>query len=275
MARKWQSSFITIPKGELARFSRAMRIKADKMGENINDVITQQSRLMALDLVNATPPTKAHRANLGTGAFRNPAPQMQRKQGLNAVKMDNKRLFQPLRSIDMVRDVLNTPGKNAFKTMVRAGQYDDLAHTIHVMGLLPFKPKIIKDASKEFLNKWRDKRGRVFRRVKNPFLVVNGSSIKTVLKEQQAKVGLLKSGWVNALKLMGLSVPGWIAKGGKGEASKSRNPFKLSYVFHNQIAYGQKHYDYIVKRVLKHRVESMIKQARGAVKSTLKKEMAR
>jgi hypothetical protein len=255
-----------IDPSELAKLNRELGRYSAATSKSLKDVVKSEARLLAVDLVNFTPPLLAKSKN----EFRRAAPQEQRQQGEKAVAMDINRMFQPLDSIDVIRNSRTKRLTNAFTQLLDAKQYKAVGELLWQMGVLPFKAAILETVDKALHRKFRTARGRVGKRVKNPWLVMDAQSIPKYIKAQQKKVGRAKSGWAATLRGLGLSVPGWINKGGAGSFSVKDTSLSVEYTMQNSVNYAQKHYDNIVTRAIRKRVNALIIKTQYAIDRAIK-----
>ena len=262
----------SIPDSELRKLNKALGELSSATGKTLKDVIRQESALLAVDMVNYTPPVVANNPN----NFRNPAPNAQRIQGEQAVEKDIRRMFQPLDSISAVNNSKSKGLNNAITQALKVRDWTGLAEVLFATGILPFKPKIIETADPALHRKYRNRRGKVLKSIKNPWLVVDGKSIDKYVVKQQKKVGSAKGGWVKVLRGFGRRVSGWIDKGPRsGEFTKKDTAFSVEYTMANQMAYAQKHYPNIVARAVKERLYNITHRVTMAFNkdSTLRRSM--
>ncbi len=233
-----------------------MRDLAEIQRKSNKQLVDQQSRLLVRDMVNFTPPMKGKKAE-GEKSINNPT---DKQQGEIAVERDLRRMFQPLDSIQAVQKSVALRLNNAFERYYNARDWDSLSKILNESGILPFRPKIIQEPTKELHNKFRDKRGRVSKKVANPWLVVNARSLETFIKAKKKLVGLAKSGWVKSLRGLKIGVPAWINKGGKGSFSQAGTRDTFSITMANAVGYVSKYHEKIVKRAFVARRLAMERQ---------------
>jgi hypothetical protein len=219
------------------------------------NIIKAETRLLLRDLVKLTPPTvegeNPIRAKLGK----------QRRAGLNAVANDIKRLYTPIKKFDLLRrKVRGKEGKlgRTLRKYVDRGEFAKITDIIHAIPTLnAVYAGALKEATKKHHLSWRNRRGRVYDRKPNTFLVGSEGSIAEVLRSAQAKVGQAKAGWATACEVFKVKIPLWVQNQvhmGGGRFTPGDSPTSESW---NSVNYLQKHGQGIFYRAVAYRIKSL------------------
>lgn len=259
----------TIPPGAIAELNRELMRRADHIGKGVKQVILEESKPLLRDLVNLTPPRAVGMVPTKHSTI---APQAQRKQGMAAIESDINRMFRPLKSIEAIYNPKTRRFADVVQDALDYDNWDDISDLLYEAEILPFKPKILLEATEEFHNKWRvPSTGKLSKRIKNPWLIVNEKSIDDLKRTLKARVGYGKSGWTKALNGLGMGVPGWINKGGPGthrpEQSKA-GVFVLT--MGNRVSYMQGRADRIVFEAVNERTRKLFERTEYMLKHSIK-----
>lgn len=196
------------------------------------------ARQIASDCIRMTPPFgKA----VSTESFNT-----QRDIGRKAVERDIRRTMVPLDSIRLMSQPdESTPEKKrlgaTIRRLRRAGDWKALSEIIGKL-LQIHDLKIAGEADAKFHIQHRTRRGRVERRNVQPVLINRAASIKAYIKKEQDKVGLAKSGWSQAVAILGVKrIPSWItSQNGQGTCiDATGNKLRPYITFSNDVPFIQ------------------------------------
>ena len=197
-------------------FADQLNRLAQAQGKAIHTTIKEQGGLLLSDIVRGTPP-RGRRALAATGRQESWA--TQKRIGENAAMRGVRvalKYWPFLFGEDKTADSLNDPKSNRpsaeLYRLMKAGKF------VHAQTLLDSMNKggsgVVARGTKELHKKLR-RRGRVPWNTK-AYIVASGPSIKAVVKERKAKVGLGKSGWMKGAVVLGTygKYPTWITRHG-------------------------------------------------------------
>jgi hypothetical protein len=242
-----------IPAEQIARLNREFRSFVEVLGKDLHKEVENQSRLLLRDCINFTPPTV-----VGGNVYRQAAPQEQRKQGERAVESDFERLFEPLGKLEIVRNPKNKQLGVAIRRAIREKNFEALAEILKRAAKIT--SQIVDSATNDIHRKNRNKRGRV-RKMKNPILVHQASTIGRLQREAQKRVGYAKAGWENAATRLRLALPNWVKRhSAPGYIVKQGGKLNPTIEFANGVPYVQRLRENIVGRAIRNRIEAMRKQ---------------
>jgi hypothetical protein len=175
------------------RFNAACEMFVKDLGWEQKDVVKQQTRLLAEELMHATPPFP--KGTDGTSKAGQEA-------GMNAVRRDLTRAVTPASAI------FSSDFKDkSLEKIVQRKNYDKLnAMLPHLPGLshwtaVPFTEDL-HTSQKRYAGKARE----MFR------MTMDERKWKQYLAKLQGRVGYVKSGWGYIVQQLGGNVPAWISK---------------------------------------------------------------
>jgi hypothetical protein len=176
------------------------------------EVLIQQCRLMAVDLIRSTPPTGTRPLTESFAA--------QKKKGEMSVDRDITRLFQPLTTIRAVIDPAPRKGHNKpsrldyLKHLAQHGKFQELSEAMFDMQITDERvPIIAAITTDEYRATWMlfATRGTVSKKRARRTLVWDSSALALVREEVKKHVGWAKGGWnPSARRLQAKRVPAWI-----------------------------------------------------------------
>lgn len=186
---------------EVSNFERnavAFAVAADR---ELVDVLTQEARLFAKNVIQRTPPFVSMS---GLESFA-----VQRRAGEEAVKRDVERAFAP---VDTLPEKF-TRSPRLKRQMERAIEARDIDRVrgLFVVAKIP-SSSLVQAPTEALHNSVRDRRGRV-RRSRTSYYVMDGRALQRFVRQKQKLVGRAKAGWVagaRALQVRGL--PQWIQR---------------------------------------------------------------
>lgn len=245
-----------IPNESLAELNREMVRRANVIKKSVRHVILEESKPLLKDLVNLTPPRAVGSVPTKHAGI---APQSQRKQGIQAIENDINRMFQPLKSIEAIYNPQNRRFADVVQDSLDYDNWDEIEDLLYETEILTFKPKIILEATEAHHKRWRvPSTGKVSKRIKNPWLVVNEKSIDDLKKTLKSRVGYGKSGWTKALNGLGMGIPAWIAKGGPGTYAPNESRAGVFVLtMGNRVSYLQKRANRIVFEAISARIQKL------------------
>jgi hypothetical protein len=194
---------------------------------------------------------------------------VQKRTGEKAVKRDVAKAFQPIRTLQLLK---NAKWAAAVNKMIRRRDITGLERFLAGKGV---HNKVVPEATLELLNSKRTNRGRV--KINLPFLVLSAPSITRLQKRQVADVGKAKAGWANAgSALPGEKPPDWITRHATPGSLHDRtgNPVRPAIRVTNAVLYGQ-HFSPlgIVQKAVELRASTMKRELRETVRANLKRSM--
>jgi hypothetical protein len=181
-----------------------------------SEVIQEQAKLTAFDLIKTTPPNDKQPINESFN--------LQKKKGEAAIRGDVSTLFQPLSSIAAYSAPTGRKrGKSgrfeptALKKLAQEGKWDELSEMMFASGITKKKVDVVADVKEkdflEYKNQLGLKPGRIKKDGYSRKLVYDGSAIARLVNELTDRVGWAKAGWMKAAKALGVQrIPGWITK---------------------------------------------------------------
>jgi hypothetical protein len=251
---------------QIASLNRELKQRAALVGKTIKEVTREEGRPLVRDLVNATAPRQP-----GIKHTTATAPQADRKLGLNAIENDINRMFRALNTIEAIYNPQTQRFGKEVRRLLRLKAYKELGDILFETKILPFRPKIIDEATEELHRKWRvPSTGKVSAAIKNPWLVVKAPSIKRLIRKLQKRVGYGKSGWSKSLLGMGMGVPAWIDKGGPGDYKPEAGPHRYAITFSNRVSYMQRRAPRILSEALRRRTESLANRSKAILEKRLR-----
>ncbi len=190
---------------QLARLAMASR-RTNK------EVLIQQCRIMAVDLIRSTPPTGNRPLTESFAA--------QKKKGEMSVDRDITRLFQPLTTIRAVLDPMPRRGHykpsrlDYLKHLAERGQFQELSEAMFDMQITDERvPIVAAITTEEYRAEWMlfATRGTVSAKRARRTLVWDSSALAVVREEVKKRVGWAKAGWMPAARhLQAKRLPAWI-----------------------------------------------------------------
>lgn len=220
------------------KFGVMTRAIAGELKQDLAEALKGQAKLYVQDCVALTPP-------FVPPGFAKDKLAPQKKQGLDAVKRDIEGAFKPMKSL---RDWIENGSTWFRKHPDKQKEAINYLETKQIGKLSQMMQKLkrgndpfIEEANKHYHQKVRGSRGHVLGSAKShPYIVERAASIKRLLHEKQANVGLAKSGWKLAAMNLGLKLPPWITKhNGQGVFSKANKSRWPEITLGNGVAYIQ------------------------------------
>lgn len=191
--------------------------------------IRKQARLLAKDLIKATPPFAGRRG--GKGTFRQ-SWKVQKDTGTRAVARDVTRVFSPALPASVLNRLPDRE-KTRAKRYLRQGKHEELATMLYRLsgghGNAPSR-NIVRQASRALHQQRRDSNGRVTKGA--TVYVQRPASIRRLIRSRQKDVGKWKAGWMPAARALRVKgIPKWISgKAGAGyyrDKTNALNPYFL------------------------------------------------
>ena len=247
-------------KVDIAPLMAKLRAIPGAMEEVIVPLVKQEARLFVRDVVKFTPPASA-------GKFGMQA----KKQGEAAVARDIARIYGTASKayVDMALRDKKTAG-----AFWKAMQANDLVKAKEIMqkiggpryrgaqSIAPFDGGVMHE---RFRRRGKVNRDRVM------MLVTDAKQLQAYVKKMQGQVGLLASGWVQAAKKLGQSLPAWVTRHGdrRGACVVIESGEKVAIIISNKVRYGiaqdmQRRADYVLgyrQRALAARMPYVIRAA--------------
>ena len=249
-----------------ARIDNAARELARLYGKSLQDVLKSQSRLFVRDCVKFTPP-------MTYGAEYSESWAKQKKIGDNAVKTQVGMSFQDIRDLK-VWEGAEEKGEisHSLRKAVRTQNLEAIRTILGRLGVNR-NQGVRLDAGIGLHQKMRGRTGRV--KAGRPWVILNARSIRTVERIRLAMVGNAKSGWMKAARGLGLALPQWIAKGGKGIYEAHLAGEKPYIIMGNPVPYIQSTGAElrIIARAMKNRVKLIEKEVVKAHQAVMRKRM--
>lgn len=214
-----------------AEFAATLRRFADAAGRDAGDVVRDQARLFAQDVLRLTPPFKSWGVKESLAE--------QRKVGLRRVEIDVRGAFSAADKHSLA--TAQEPDlREWFERALRAKDYFGLEQlTRRTRTTLISTSEILKAPTEAKHNEQRGSRGRVRRSAfKNPHWVVKDAAIAKFVRKKQKLVGRAKGGWAVGAVSLGVSVPAWIKRHGQGRFIDASKALTEPFVeFTNSVSY--------------------------------------
>jgi len=238
-------------------FDRAFALFMKHSRRDAKLVLKEQAKLLTRDCAKLTPP-------FSKTVFGNPAAEpfsAQLKIGEKAVKNQIASLYYSVKQLDIVKNPRNPEVKAATTWMIEQGNFEVFKNYIKSEKVQNW---ITATASEKDHRKFRDRRGRVRKRVR--VAVFFEDTIDILLQLKLSHVGKAKAGWKTAAAKFGVSLPGWITRHSTaGSATDdTENPTNPSITIQNLIPYASELASdpetRIIQRALAFRARAMIRQ---------------
>ncbi len=158
----------------------------------------------------------------------------QKRTGEKAVKGDIARLFQPLRSLGLLK---NVQWAAAAAKMIRRRDIEALEKFLAAKGV---HAHVVEAATEAMHASARNSRGRI-KKTQRALLVISAPSISALTKLKVSHVGVAKAGWTPAIVAGGRSMPpDWISRHSTPGAVRDRtsNPLRPSWRAENNVRFG-------------------------------------
>lgn len=223
------------------------------------DVVREQAKLTAFDLIKTTPPNDSQPINESFN--------IQRKKGEAAIHSDVTKLFQPLDSLK----VFSAPRsrrlqRGQLRNLASQGKWQELSDELFALQITDKKEDVVGTVDEksylDYKGTFGQKQGRLKKEEYPRKLVFDGSAIVRLVNELRDRVGLAKSGWMKAANALGVQrIPSWITRhNGSGSfVDDSANTDAPVITMFNNVRYIQylNKYNRLLNRALRNRRRAM------------------
>ena len=238
---------------DMSGLHRQMQRLAYVTHKTTEQVMANQMGLLLRDSVKFTPP-------FGDAPIQESF-NVQRTVGRKAVASQITSLFHPLKDSKVFEQ--ESKLGSALRRLARKRDIVGLEAVLH---RAKFTQEVVDEATADLHERNRGSWGRVT--VRRPrYLVLNKPSINKLVRSEQAKVGLAKSGWwpavqrVNGMRTTPINIPAWISRQpGSGYLVKIQSGGQVGFEAANLVPYIQKHVKWIMPKAAANRVRNLAKE---------------
>jgi hypothetical protein len=250
-----------------AALRAGIRTLANIRSTTVRKELQRNAGIIAEYCAKMTPPTT------GRGQNKNAINQswaVQQRAGKKAIRRDIAQCFQPLRSIAFLKNVQWAAVVNK---MIRKRDIKGIEHFLASKGL---NSRVIIEATTEIHDQARNRRGRV-RKKMQPYLVINGASIRKLRELRESHIGQAKAGWSPAMSQFSRPLPpDWVTRHRTPSQIRDRswNALRPSVTVKNQVRYGSSFNELqIARTALDIRSRTAAKEIRETLRGNLKRAM--
>ena len=249
---------------DYSKFRDGARALLVAKNQTVEQLVTDQGRLLTRDLLRMTPPFGGHPITESWNA--------QRRIGEAEVARDVGRVFRPISTFSILAHPKNLPLAMALQRLV---QSKDLAGIQTLLERLGFQIKVVNQPDAGLHKAARRGRGRV-PKSHRPVLVLDERALKRFVSQLVGDVGKTKSGWLAAADALGVKgVPNWIRRHAgqvQGSVRIEKQPGSFSITIGNLVGWSSdfSHLS-IVQSALTHRARAMQLQAEAILQRAFKK----